>query len=101
MVSYHIFDEISKTVPSVQMRLANFFFDKPVEEVPGEFPKMTEIEKSGVRGFFRDSDLIKKHKVNQDAGVVDSYAHLSPMIDTTAYLVCVLVSFIRPVLFIC
>ncbi|KAK0486107.1 hypothetical protein IW261DRAFT_778991 [Armillaria novae-zelandiae] len=48
---------------------------------------MREIEASCVQGFVRDPDLIAKHAVNQNAGVVDAYSHLAPVIDTDAYMV--------------
>lgn len=86
--SYRVFDELSKTEPSIKMRTANFFFGKPIEDIPGELPKMLEIQTSGVvKGFIRDKNLISAHSVNQSAGVVDSYAHLAPHIDTDAYMV--------------
>lgn len=86
--SYRVFDELSKTEPSIKMRPANFFFGKPIEDIPGELPKMLEIQTSGVvKGFIRDTNLISSHSVNQEAGVVDSYAHLAPHIDTDAYMV--------------
>ncbi|KAK0465938.1 FAD dependent oxidoreductase [Desarmillaria tabescens] len=64
LTSYHIFEQLSKTLPA-----------------------MCEIKASSIKGFVRDPDLILKHDVNQDAGVVDAYSHLAPVIDTDAYMV--------------
>ncbi|CAL1710998.1 unnamed protein product [Somion occarium] len=93
MTSYRVFERLQKLFPDqelphhgIRMRMANFFFDHPVEEIPDELEKMLEIEASGIRGFKHDSTLVKQHAVNQKAGVVDSYQHLSPAIDTDAYM---------------
>lgn len=88
MSSYRVFDALSKTVPSVQMRLANFFYDKKLEDIPDDLIKMREIEASEIEGFFRDPGLAQRHAVNQNAGIVDAFAHLAPVIDTDSYMVC-------------
>ncbi|KAK0486104.1 FAD dependent oxidoreductase [Armillaria novae-zelandiae] len=87
LTSYRIFDQLSKSLPAIKMRTANFFFGKPIEDLPDQLSKMREIEASCVQGFVRDPDLIAKHAVNQNAGVVDAYSHLAPVIDTDAYMV--------------
>ncbi|KZT65247.1 nucleotide-binding domain-containing protein [Daedalea quercina L-15889] len=91
MTSYHVFEELMKLVPAedhgVRMRLANFFFDRPLENLPDQYQKMKEIEHCGVSGFRRDPNLVKHHAVNQKAGVVDSYRHLAPVVDTDHYMV--------------
>ena len=43
---------------------------------------MKEIERSGVRGFRRDSGLIRSYDVSPEYGAADAYEHLAPMIDT-------------------
>ena len=88
MTAYHVFAELSKTESSVRMRTANFFFNKKIEDIPDQLVKMNEIANSKIESFHRDPNLIVNHAVNQDAGVVDSYAHLAPIIDTDAYMVC-------------
>ncbi|KAI0075591.1 FAD dependent oxidoreductase [Panus rudis PR-1116 ss-1] len=94
MTSYRVFEKLQKLFPAqelphhgIRMRMANFFFDHPIEELPEEYSKMVEIaQESGIRGFKRDPTLVQQHAVNQKAGVVDSYQHLSPAIDTDAYM---------------
>lgn len=55
MTSYRVFERLQKLFPDqelphhgIRMRMANFFFDHPVEEIPDELEKMLEIEASGV-----------------------------------------------------
>lgn len=59
MTSYKVFDQLRKILPAagpsghgVRMRVANFFFDKPVEQNEEEYEKMCEIEEAGVRVLF-------------------------------------------------
>ena len=56
MTSYNIFEHLKKILPAdtisghgIRMRVANFFFDKPIEENAEEYEKMCEIEEVGVR----------------------------------------------------
>ena len=56
MSSYRIFEQLQKILPAdgasghgVRMRVANFFFDKPIEENQEEYEKMCEIEEAKVR----------------------------------------------------
>lgn len=112
MTSYRAFDQLPKIYPAnalphhgVQMRMANFFFDKPIEEQPKNYCKMKEIENLTdvsnlwcltlhqadiwplqIRGFKRDPSLVTQHAVNQHAGVVDSYQHIAPVIDPDTYM---------------
>ncbi|KAK0470262.1 FAD dependent oxidoreductase [Desarmillaria tabescens] len=79
LTSYRIFDQLSKSLPAIKMRTANFFFGKAIEDLPDQLSKMREIEASCIKGFVRDPDLIAKHAVNQNAGVVDAYSHLAPV----------------------
>ncbi|KAH9832042.1 FAD dependent oxidoreductase [Rhodofomes roseus] len=91
MTSYRIFERLMEILPTeahgVRMRLANFFFDRPLESLPDQYQKMEEIEHCGVAGFKRDPNLVKRHAVNQKAGVVDSYRHLAPVVDTDQYMI--------------
>ncbi|KAK0475332.1 nucleotide-binding domain-containing protein [Armillaria luteobubalina] len=57
VTSYHIFNQLSKSLPAIKMRTTNFFF----EDLPDQLNKMREIEASCVQGFVRDPDLIAKH----------------------------------------
>ncbi|THH02300.1 hypothetical protein EW026_g587 [Hermanssonia centrifuga] len=93
MTSYRVFDKLQKLYPAggrdghgIRMRVANFFFDKPIEENAEEYEKMMEIEAAHLRGFKRDPLLAKKHAVSRTAGVVDAYKHESPVVDTDAYM---------------
>ncbi|KAF8915093.1 hypothetical protein CPB85DRAFT_1251774 [Mucidula mucida] len=100
MTSYHIFDKLQEWMPpvgnlkafdhGVQMGMANFFFVEKLEEMAdaGQLDKWNEIQEMSaeIKGVKRDPTLIHRHKVNKRAGVVDSYQHMSPMIDTDAYM---------------
>ncbi len=112
MTSYRIFDKLQQMMPpedyfdhGVRMRLANFFFDEVLENMPdcGQLDKWLEISSQPdvcipsrsilaltvsmqIRCVRRDPRLIKSHAVNQKAGVVDSYQHLAPIIDTDVYM---------------
>ncbi|KAF8997685.1 hypothetical protein BDZ89DRAFT_1083515 [Hymenopellis radicata] len=94
MTAYRVFDRLQETMPrsdyfdhGVQMRMANFFFDQKMENMPdrGQLDKFEEImaEKRRVR---RDASIVLEHEVNQKAGVIDAYQHLAPVIDTDAYM---------------
>ena len=52
MTSYHVFERLMDLLPvedhGVRMRLANFFFDRPLENLPDQYQKMREIEGCGV-----------------------------------------------------
>ncbi|KAI1330771.1 FAD dependent oxidoreductase [Xylariaceae sp. FL0255] len=87
MVAYHIWDAIAAS-PSlseetgVRMMPADFFFPNMVEEDDHELGKMREIMASGVRGFYRGSDIIEDRSVDPDYGAVDAYEIMAPIIDT-------------------
>lgn len=56
MTSYRAFQKLQEVLPAdgetghgVRMRVANFFFDKPVEQNAEEYEKMVEIEAAKVR----------------------------------------------------
>ncbi|KAG9511513.1 hypothetical protein KCV07_g10123, partial [Aureobasidium melanogenum] len=87
MIAYHIFDQLAldpELAPAsgVSVKPATFFFHRPVEEDAAQLRKMEEIMASGVRGFARSPDIIKKHGVSPSYGAVDTYEHLAPVIDT-------------------
>lgn len=55
MTSYRAFTKLQKMLPAdgetghgVRLRMANFFFDKPVERNAEEYEKMLEIEAAKV-----------------------------------------------------
>ena len=55
MTSYRAFEKLQEILPAdtasghgIRMRVANFFFDKPVEENEEEYQKMLEIEEAKV-----------------------------------------------------
>ena len=55
MTSYKIFDQLRRILPAtgpsghgIRMRIANFFFDKPIESNQEEYEKMLEIEEAKV-----------------------------------------------------
>ncbi|KAF8875165.1 hypothetical protein BD779DRAFT_1678369 [Infundibulicybe gibba] len=71
----------------VRMRMANFFFEQSIHKMSGQLEKMNEIAAvHDIQGFKHDPTLVKTHAVNQEAGVVDSYRHLAPVIDTDQYM---------------
>ncbi|KDQ33773.1 hypothetical protein PLEOSDRAFT_1099731 [Pleurotus ostreatus PC15] len=91
LTSYRALDKLMKTLPveehGVRMRAANFFFEQSLNDMPGQLEKMNEIEaEKEIQGFLHDPTLVSKHAVNQKAGVVDSYRHLAPVIDTDHYM---------------
>ena len=110
MTAYRAFDKLIQLLPveehGVRMRMSNFFFSQPLETMPGQLEKMKEIESttdvchpilstfqaytyfylSQIQAYKRDPNLITMHAVNQNAGVVDSYQHLAPIIDTDHYM---------------
>jgi len=91
MMSYHIFSQLSAAANpldhGIRMLLANFFFTGKIEDLPDQLSKMHEIAGAGVQAFRRDPHLIIEHVVNEDAGLVDAYQHLAPVIDTDAYMI--------------
>jgi D-amino-acid oxidase len=87
MVSYHIWDAIAGTEglaerAGVKMRKADFFFPGPLEGDEVQMARMEEIKAQGIRGFRRDSALVKERRVEASYGAVDAYEHLAPVIDT-------------------
>ncbi|KAJ5190135.1 FAD dependent oxidoreductase [Penicillium cinerascens] len=87
MVVYQIWDIIASdpemaAVSGVRMKRSHFFFADPIEDDPAQLQKMEEIQKSGIRGFFRDRHLLRVPDVNSAYGIVDAYEHLAPIIDT-------------------
>ena len=58
--SYRVFEKLQEILPAdtasghgIRMRVANFFFDKPIEENEEEYEKMLEIEAAKVcRAYF-------------------------------------------------
>lgn len=87
MTAYHIWDGIA-AIPTlsdasgVRMMPSDFFFPDTVERDPAQQSKMTEIMASGVRGFYRGSDLIDERGIDPDYGAVDAYELMAPIIDT-------------------
>jgi FAD dependent oxidoreductase len=108
MTSYRILEDLMKIVPAkehgIRMRMSNFFFHKTLPNMPDQLEKMLEIEsvpgvrttcingtrntnnQPQIRGFKHDPSIISKLAVNQQAGVVDAYRHLAPVIDTDQYM---------------
>ncbi|KAF7724951.1 hypothetical protein EC973_000532 [Apophysomyces ossiformis] len=90
MVAYNKFEqmandrEVSERT-GVKMRIANFFFRKPVVEDAYQLAKMNEI-KEHLKGFRHDAAIIDELGVSKEYGVVDVYQHLSPVIDTDRYM---------------
>ncbi len=87
MTAYHIWDAIA-SIPSlsresgVRMMPSDFFFPENVDEDPRQYSKMAEIMASGVRGFYRGSDIIDDRGVDPSYGAIDAYELMAPIIDT-------------------
>ncbi|KAI1281690.1 DAO-domain-containing protein [Xylaria sp. FL0933] len=83
----HIWDAIA-SIPSlsresgVRMMPSDFFFPEKIEDDPRQYAKMAEIMASGVRGFYRGSDIIDDRGVDPSYGAVDAYELMAPIIDT-------------------
>ncbi|KAF8880844.1 nucleotide-binding domain-containing protein [Infundibulicybe gibba] len=91
MTTYRGLEKLIHTLPAqehgVRMRMANFFFEQSIHRMSGQLEKMNEIAAvHDIQAFKHDPTLVKTHAVNQDAGVVDSYRHLAPVIDTDQYM---------------
>ncbi|KAF9016600.1 FAD dependent oxidoreductase [Hymenopellis radicata] len=96
MTAYRAFDKLQEIMPrtgyfdhGIQMRMANFFFDQKMEDMPdrGQLDKFEEImAQKDIKGVRRDANIVHEHEVNQKAGVVDAYQHFAPVIDTDAYM---------------
>lgn len=87
MTAYHIWDAIAampdlSDESGVRMMPSDFFFPDKIENDDAQHSKMLEIMASGVRGFYRGSDIIKERRVNPSYGAVDAYELLAPVIDT-------------------
>jgi D-amino-acid oxidase len=83
---YSIFRELSaKPGTGVYFRPVNFYFKKPVAQLPGDFRKMNEF-KDKVDGFVHDPKLIGEHGINPALGLRDAYQFLSPTVDTDVYM---------------
>ncbi|MCJ1240849.1 hypothetical protein MMC14_008853 [Varicellaria rhodocarpa] len=87
MVAYRVWDIIAAdpdlaALSGVKMKKSTFFFPSPIEDDPKQLLKMREIERSGVRGFVRDKNLIRSQDINPKYQVTDAYEHLAPIIDT-------------------
>lgn len=86
MVSYRVFSELARRPDTgVFLRPVVFYFRSPVAERPRDLAKMNELEDK-VRDFVHSPSLIHRHKVSAEAGVVDAYGHLAPMVDTDTYM---------------
>lgn len=84
--SYAIFSDLAHNPDTgVFMRLANFYFKRPIEPNSRDAQKMNEM-RGRVRQFLRDPGLIQANQINPGAGLQDAYRYLAPMIDTDVYM---------------
>jgi D-amino-acid oxidase len=84
MESYEIFSDLARDpATGVYMRRANFYFT--TAQTARELHKMNELAPK-VRGFVRDAGLADANGVSPQAGIVDAYAFVAPMIDTDVYM---------------
>ncbi|KAL3477050.1 FAD dependent oxidoreductase [Aspergillus californicus] len=86
MANYDIWDAVAcLSLPEstgVRMKTAAFFFTKQIAGNLNLLQKVRELKASGVRDFIHDAALIQKHNINPAYGIVDSFEHLAPVIDT-------------------
>ena len=54
--------------------------------IAAQVPHFADNGLDQIPGFERDPLLVTKHAVSQQAGVVDAYKHVSPVVDTDAYM---------------
>jgi D-amino-acid oxidase len=87
LTSYERFRELAEAPArtGVFLRPANFYFREPVEDNPVELTKLKELA-DHVLGFAHSAELIADNGVNPDAGMVDAYTFLAPMVDTDRYM---------------
>lgn len=87
LTSYERFCELAEapTRTGVFLRPANFYFRQPIEDNPVELTKMKELA-DHVLDFVHTPEMIEDNGVNPDAGLVDAYSFLAPMVDTDRYL---------------
>lgn len=90
MSTNRVFSDIIASTPvevhGLRMKMANFFFDRPIEDIPEEHQKMLELIDLDIAAFRHDASIVSELAVNQKAGAVDAYQHHAPAIDTDAYL---------------
>lgn len=86
MTSYARFHELAQDERTgVYLRDVIFFFRYPIASNPDAETKMNEL-KDKVRGFRRDPAMIAEEGISAEAGVVDAYSHVAPMVDTDTYM---------------
>ncbi|KAG6547852.1 hypothetical protein Mapa_010671 [Marchantia paleacea] len=92
MVSYNHFSQMAEDhelslATGVRMRVANFFFDKPISEDAETYKKVQELKNSGVKCVRHGFELIEE-ELGQGAHseLKDAYQHLAPVIDTDQYM---------------
>ncbi|KAI1163138.1 nucleotide-binding domain-containing protein [Nemania serpens] len=87
MIAYHMWDAIA-SIPAlsqesgVRMMPADFFFLDKIENDPRQHSKMMEMMASGIKGFYRGSDIIEDRGIDPSYGAVDAYEMMAPVIDT-------------------
>ncbi|GJE92674.1 FAD dependent oxidoreductase [Phanerochaete sordida] len=95
MTSYRAFSALSTTFQArgekvghgIRLRVANFLFDRPARCNAEDYKKILEIEEAEIPGFMHDPVLPMRHAIGRNCGIVDAYRHISPVIDTDAYMV--------------
>ncbi|BBN11093.1 D-amino-acid oxidase [Marchantia polymorpha subsp. ruderalis] len=93
MVSYNIFSQMAEDpelarATGVRMRVATFFFQKPISEDPETYNKVQELKNSGVKCVRHGFELIEEELGRgAHSELKDAYQHLAPVIDTDQYMV--------------
>ncbi len=86
MTSYDKFYELAnENETGVFIRDVIFFFRQKVTKNEFHLNKMNEL-KLKVKGFRHDFRMIEEEEINQDIGLVDSYKHEAPMVNTDVYM---------------
>ncbi|XP_037037136.1 D-aspartate oxidase-like isoform X2 [Bradysia coprophila] len=86
LVSFHRFNTLADNPETgVRMCKSNLFFGRPIQSCPAQTRKLAEIKET-LPGFRHDIKIVEELGANPDYGIVDSYCHLAPIIDSDQYM---------------
>lgn len=86
LVSFHRFAALADNPETgVRMCKSNLFFGRPIQSCSVQTRKLAEI-KEVLPGFRHDGKIVEELGVNPNYGIVDSYCHLAPVIDSDQYM---------------
>lgn len=86
LISFNRFKQLADNpATGVRMRTSNFLFLRPISSCPVQTKKMAEV-KEKLPGFRYDNKIIQELGINPNYGIVESYCHLAPVIDSDQYM---------------